>query len=97
MSKAANGSKGTIIKRLQGCDYFIVEVNGDYAVGEWFGGYDRDEGDELKGDFNQYGTHDFEVVNVNTSTRLWIEDYWLTKERSFEILADKCNLKGKED
>jgi hypothetical protein len=54
------------------------------------GGHDPDEGETLFGNFNSYGTKSF--VNSNdTESRLWIEDFWLSKDDAYEKISDECN------
>lgn len=36
--------KGVVARRISGCDYFMVDATGGYAVLEWYGGHDPDSG-----------------------------------------------------
>jgi hypothetical protein len=84
--------KGEILYYKSGCDYFIVETDsGDYAVLEWFGGHDPDEGDTITGNFNSYGFKDIYDMTVDEEIRVYVEDYLLTKDRAFEIYYEHRN------
>jgi hypothetical protein len=47
-------STGAVVKRISGCDYFMVNTSGGYAILEWYGGHDPDSGDLLIGKFDTY-------------------------------------------
>jgi hypothetical protein len=79
----------TVVYRRSGCDYFILESMKGYIVAEWMGGHDPDEGETLFGNFNSYGTKTY-FNGTNTESRLWIEDYWLSKEDAFEKVNEEC-------
>jgi len=53
-----SASQGTVGKRISGCDYFVVNATGGYAVLEWYGGHDPDSDDVLIGNFESYGMHE---------------------------------------
>src|SRR5208282_2354491 len=55
----ADSTKCTIVHRVRGCDYFMVETSSDFAILEWFGGHDPDKDDVLVGDLSSYGMKDF--------------------------------------
>lgn len=82
---------GTIVYKESGCDYFIVENDEGYILAEWMGGNDPDVDDIIAGDFNSYGMKDFYNLNAESGTRLWIDDYMLSKSSAMEDYFDKCN------
>jgi hypothetical protein len=83
---------GTIVKRISGCDYYLVDAPSRYAVLEWMGGHDPDTDDTVTGNFKRYGTHTFFVNgDTDTETRAWIEDWGLTKSEALEKLVDQCD------
>jgi hypothetical protein len=84
-------SKGTVVKRISGCDYFMVNAPGGYAVLEWYGGHDPDSGDLLIGSFESYGMHDILDDTADDSLTVWTEDYALSRTHALEILVDKCS------
>ena len=73
------------------CDYFILENSGGYIVAEWMGGNDPEVGDRVSGDFKSFGTKDFYNQSQSSDSRLWIDDYWLSKETAMEKINDHCN------
>ena len=83
-------SHGVVSKRISGCDYFMVNATGGYAVLEWYGGHDPDTGDTLIGNFEAYGMHDILDDTADDSLTVWTEDYHLTRTRALELLVDKC-------
>jgi hypothetical protein len=46
---------GTVGYPLGGCGYFAISTPNDYAVLEWYGGYDPDKDDFPVGKFDSYG------------------------------------------
>jgi hypothetical protein len=84
-------SQGEIVKRISGCDYFMVNATAGYAVLEWYGGHDPDSGDKLIGKFEAYGMHDIIDDTADDSLTVWTEDYALSRTRALEILVDKCS------
>ncbi|GAC1619353.1 MAG: hypothetical protein NVS9B13_08530 [Candidatus Acidiferrum sp.] len=83
-------SRGVVIKRISGCDYFMVNATGGYAVLECYGGHDPDSGDLLIGNFETYGMHDILDDTADETLTVWTEDYDLSRTRALEILLDKC-------
>ena len=84
-------SRGIVTKRISGCDYFIVNATGGYAVLEWYGGHDPDSDDVLVGNFESYGMHDILDDTTDDSLTVWTEDYALSRTRALELLVDKCS------
>ena len=87
----ATQGQATVVFRKSGCDYMILQNNSGYIVAEWMGGNDPDQGDNIGGNLNSYGTKDFYNLSRNSKTRLWIDDYMLSKDRALEKISDKCN------
>ena len=90
-SKEALGAQGAVVLRVSGCDYYVVETNMGYAILEWFGGNDPSTGDVLVGDYESYGMKDIHNLTVDSESRVWVEDYFLSKNRALEKLQDKCD------
>ena len=76
-------AKGVVTYYRDG-DYFIVETNMGYDLLEWYGGHDPSEGDIIVGNFESYGFKDIYDVTSDSSLRVWVEEYWLSKEAAFE-------------
>lgn len=89
--------KAVVVKRVSGCDYMIVERNGDYYVVEWMGGNDPDESDRIQGELNRYGTKTCYKHSRSRETRLWIDDYRVSYSRAWEIIREKCDLRDDDD
>lgn len=79
----------TVVFKAENCDYFILENNSGFIVAEWMGGYDPSVGEVLTGNFHSFGTDDF--YGQNRESRLWIDDYLLSKESAIEKLREQCN------
>ena len=83
---------GTVVRRISGCDYFMVQTGSDYAVLEWFGGNDPDKDDVLLGNFNSYGFKTFLYADDEDKTsNLYVEEYGLNKTDALEQLIDYCD------
>ena len=82
--------RGTIVYLKSRCDYFIVETNMGHAVLEWYGGYYPYAGEIVTGNLSSYGFKDIYNVTAALSTRVWVEDYWLSFARSYELYLKKC-------
>lgn len=87
----ANAAKGVVAYYKSGCSYFIVETNMGYVLLEWYGGNDPSEGDVLVGNYESYGMKDIFNVSADSETKVWVEDYYLSKDRVIEKYFDKCN------
>jgi hypothetical protein len=86
----AAGKRGTIVRRISGCDYFMVQTPTDYAILEWYGGHDPDKDDVLIGDYGSYGFQDFLDETSDSKLRVYVEEYKLTKVDALEKLIDHC-------
>lgn len=76
----ADPDKATVVYNKSGCrDRYVVETSAGYAIVEWYGGNDPSEGDVLVGEINSYGFKDLHNETRDRSTRVWIEDYALSK------------------
>lgn len=87
----AHAAKGEIVYYKSGCDYFIVETAMGYALLEWYGGYDPSRGEVVAGDFETYGMKEIYNLTANQETNVWVEDFWLSKDRAIEEYFDKCD------
>jgi hypothetical protein len=87
---AAKAVRGEITHRISSCDYFVVASRTGYDVLEWYGGHDPDKGDIVIGGYEAYGFHEIYDETADESTRVWTEDYSLTKSDALEKLADQC-------
>jgi len=90
-SASAFAVKGVVVLYKSGCSYYIVETNMGYAILEWYGGNDPSRGDVLVGDFETYGMKDIYNLSAEAETKVWVEDFWLSKTRAIEKYYDKCD------
>lgn len=90
-SASAFAAKGVVVLYKSGCSYYIVETNMGYAILEWYGGNDPSRGDVLAGDFETYGMKDIYNLSADAETKVWVEDFWLSKTRAIEKYYDKCD------
>ncbi len=90
-SASAFAAKGVVVLYKPGCSYYIVETNMGYAILEWYGGNDPSRGDVLAGDFETYGMKDIYNLSADAETKVWVEDFWLSKTRAIEKYYDKCD------
>jgi hypothetical protein len=86
----ALGARGEVTHKQSGCDYFVVATPAGYDLLEWYGGYDPDKGDFLVGKFETYGMQDIYDQTADDNLRVWVEDYWLSKEDALEKLVEHC-------
>lgn len=87
----ALASKGVVVYYKSGCSYFLVETSMGYALLEWYGGYDPSRGDTVAGDIDSYGMKTIYNLTADRETRVWIDDYMLSKSSAIEKYFDKCN------
>lgn len=87
----ASAAKGLVVLYKSGCDYYIVETNMGYVLLEWHGGNDPSEGDALAGDYEAYGMKDIYNLTVDAETKVWVEDFWLSKNSVLEKYYEQCN------
>jgi hypothetical protein len=83
---------GTVVLKNRGCDYFVVEsATGDFAVLEWFGGWEPDRGERVRGDWSHFGFVDIFNVSAGASTRVWVDDYGVSRTRALDIFGRRCS------
>lgn len=87
---AGSSVSGSVSHRISGCDYFLVQTRSGYDLLEWFGDYDPDKGDVLVGKYEEYGFHDVLDETADETSRIYTEEYWLSKTDALEHLTDKC-------
>ncbi len=86
----AYAAKGVVVYN-KSCDYYAVETNRGYALLEWFGGNDPSEGDVMVGDYETYGMKEIYNVTADTEAKVWVEDFWLSKDSLIEKIREHCN------
>jgi hypothetical protein len=88
---AATVVRCEVVRRISGCDYFMVQTRQDYAVLEWYGGHDPDKGDVMIGNVNSYGFKNFIYADDDDkTTKVYVEDYGLNREDALDKLIEEC-------
>lgn len=91
LAQVALAAKGIVVLKKSGCDYYIVETTLGFALLEWYGGNDPDVGDTIVGDFESYGIKTIYNLTRDAETRVWVEDFWLSKSSAIEKYYEQCN------
>jgi hypothetical protein len=84
-------AKGGVSYIKSGCGYYIVETNMGFALLEWFGGSTPSRGDVAVGDYESYGMKDIYNLTQDSETKVWVDNFWLSKDRAIERYFEKCN------
>lgn len=87
----AFAAKGVVVYYRSGCDYYIIESRSGYALLEWYGGNDPDEGDVIVGEFERYGLQRLHNLTRDQETSAYVEDYGLSRGRVVEKYHEKCD------
>jgi hypothetical protein len=82
--------KAVVVHRTDGCDYMILENNSGYIIAQWIGGNDPQQGENIGGNFRSFGSDGFYNLSSKSKTRLWVDDFMLSKRSAFEKINDKC-------
>jgi hypothetical protein len=86
--------KGEVIWEGRGCDFYIIETSQWYVLVEVYSGT-LYEDDIVEGELHSYN---FKYLKNKSrgdrEVKVWVENYWSSKERCFEWLKDhdKCGL-----
>jgi len=83
--------KGVVVYIKSGCSYFIVETPLGYALLEWYGGNTPSRGDVLVGDYESYGMKDIYNITQDSETKVWVDNFWMSKDRVIERYYKKCH------
>ena len=66
-------------------DYIVIYTNNGFTYAQVYSGsFDKD--DVVIGEINSYGFKD--VLVDGRAARLWIDDYWLSKEKAIKKCLD---------
>ena len=88
---AAIAAKGVVVYIRSSCSYYIVETAMGYSLLEWYGGNTPTQNDVLVGDFEAYGMKDIYNITADSETRVWVDNFWMSKSRVVERYFEKCN------
>lgn len=83
---------GEVIWDGGGCDYYIIETSRYYVLAERYSGR-LEEGDKVSGDLHSYSFHELRNKSRDSEVRVYVENYWSSKDTCFEWLSDhdKCD------
>lgn len=70
-------------------DIAVVETNMGYTVMEIYSYEYIESGDVVIGNFHSYGFTDMYNVTKESSTRIYIEEYWLNGDQVLDWIARK--------
>lgn len=90
LAVGAASKKCTVVRRISGCDYFMVETATDYAVLQWMGGHDPGKDDKLVGDLTTFGGKTFLDETADQNVQIYVESYAMTKMSASSKLSEKC-------
>lgn len=80
---------------------YVVKTTLGFTVCEWFGGNDLNEGDVVVGNLHQFGFTTLALVRgtsvTTTTTRVWVDNFWLDKDRVIDWLVDKGLVNLRKD
>lgn len=94
MTPTTTPIKGEVIWEGKGCDFYIIETSQWYVLVEVYSGT-LYEDDIVEGELHSYN---FKYLKNKSrgdrEVKVWVENYWSSKERCFEWLKDhdKCGL-----
>ncbi len=88
---SALAAKGVVAYVKSGCSYYIVETTMGFAILQWFGGSTPSRGDILVGDYESYGMKDIYNITQDSETKVWVDNFWVSKDRVIERYFEKCN------
>ena len=62
-----------------------IQTDYGYTVGEVMSvPIMLDRGDTVTGDLESYGTHDIYDITTDETFSLWVDDYWLSRDRAID-------------
>ena len=72
-------------------NYFAVKIGDEYALLEWYGGYQPQKDDKVSGAFDHFGYQDIVVQPGGARLRAYVADYGLSLDDANSKLQEKCN------
>jgi len=83
-------AKGTVKYTSGGCSWYLVETLNGFALLEWFGGNTPSKGDVIVGDYESFGMKKLYNLTRDRETKVWVDNYWLSKDSAMENFYEKC-------
>ena len=87
----ANATKAVVVYDKGCSSRMIMYTSLGYILAEWYGGNTPEKGDVVVGDLNSYGFKDVWNLTKDAASRVYVDDYLLSKDRVIEKLSEKCN------
>jgi hypothetical protein len=82
--------QGTVVLYKSDCDFFIVKTPKGYALLELYNGFEPAEGDTITGNIETFGYQDVFNTTQKEELHVWVEDYYLSKEKVVEKYVQNC-------
>ena len=82
---------GVVLTDYRCSSWFLASGPSGYYLMQWFGGKPVFEGDIFSGEINKFGFATVTHRGGRTS-RVWIDDYMLSKSRALSKFTSKCRL-----
>ncbi|MPN12798.1 hypothetical protein SDC9_160118 [bioreactor metagenome] len=91
---ASDEIQGEVIWEGKNCDFYIIETRRYYVLVELYRGR-LDKGDKVEGELHRYGFKYLKNLRTDSEIKVYIENYWSSKETCFEWLKDnnKCEFR----
>jgi hypothetical protein len=84
----AEMTRGVIAYEGRGCSVYAISTPTGYTIAEWYGGLAY-QGDMVVGELNSYGFQTLYNTTRDGKLRVWIDDFWLSRDRAIEKLLEK--------
>ena len=93
LAAEASPSVGEVVAAtgMECSNYFAVKSGDEYALLEWYGGYQPQKGDKVSGEFGHFGYQDIAVQPGGAKMRAYVADYGLSLDDANDKLQQKCN------
>ena len=80
--------RGVVVHYKYSSDKIIIKTSMGYTCGEVYGGFLVDEGHILNGELENYGFKDIYDLTIDDTIRIWIDEYWLSKNEALRWLGN---------
>lgn len=82
--------KGSVVYSSSYCSYFVVNTYNGYAIVRRWNGYKPYLGDNIYGNFSNYGTRNFYNYSEGSVFSGEVVEYWLTYNQAQSLLDYYC-------
>lgn len=84
----ASAAEGWVAGQCGG--WYAIESRSGFALVEWYGGAQPENGTQIVGDFEAFGMKTLVLLPGGREMRVWVEDYWLSLEDARRELLERC-------